>query len=224
MKRLVVYCEGNTEAKFVEAVLRPYFLSFDAHVTSRICETKRTPTKKYTGGGSDYCKIKRELSGFCKSDRNAMFTTMFDYYALPKNTPGVNMARGSIYGKAEHIERTVEEDLGSLPNLMFNLVVHEFEGLLFSDISKFSKVADSDALAELQKIRNDPHFPTPEHINDSPNTAPSKRIKAIVPRYEKSLDGTDIAQDIGITKITAECHHFAKWLEKLTVWAKEGAQ
>jgi hypothetical protein len=109
---------------------------------------------------------------------------------------------------------------GGFRNLFFNLVLHEFEGLLFADISAFQGIADNGAIADLQEIKNS--FPTPEHINDSPDTAPSKRIENIIPTYKKKLDGISIAKSIGVDGISAECRHFENWIAKLTAWAREG--
>lgn len=61
-------------------------------------------------------------------------------------------------------------------------------------------------------------FTTPEEIKDSPLTAPSKRIEALVPGYQKPLFGTLAAQHIGIDTIRAECRHFRNWLERLESW------
>ena len=56
---------------------------------------------------------------------------------------------------------------------------------------------------------------TPEHINNNPNTAPSKRILRIYPEYDKVLDGFNIAQDIGLTTMRSECRHFDEWLRAI---------
>ena len=58
-------------------------------------------------------------------------------------------------------------------------------------------------------------FATPEHINNSPQTAPSKRILALVPHYKKTVDGPLIAEDIGLDAIRAQCPHFNNWIERL---------
>ena len=46
-------------------------------------------------------------------------------------------------------------------------------------------------------------------------TASSKRVRAIIPEYEKPLFGTLAALEIGLDVIRAECPHFRQWLEKL---------
>ena len=58
-------------------------------------------------------------------------------------------------------------------------------------------------------------FTTPEEIDDSPVTAPSKRVEALVPGYEKPLLGALAILEIGLDPIGAECPHFDGWLHQL---------
>ena len=156
----------------------------------------------------------------CGEHPHEMITTMFDLYAMPSDTPGIDNNSINIYDKAECIEKAITDNIGNrFGNLLFNLVLHEFEGLLFSDVSAFESIADSETLAILHNIRAS--FETPEHINDAPETAPSKRIKKAIPEYSKVSDGVDIAEQIGIDKISNECRHFEKWITKLVSWARE---
>jgi hypothetical protein len=95
--------------------------------------------------------------------------------------------------------------------------MHEFEGLLFSDCQGFGAGIGRPDLAEtFQTIRN--QFETPEHINDSPITAPSKRVAMLAPEYDKVLSGPLAAIEIGLNTIRAECPHFRQWLELLEAW------
>jgi len=221
--RLYILCEGQTEDRFVKEILTPYLLPLNIFATPIICETKRVAGKKYKGGVSKYCKIKAELEILCKGDPTAFVTTMLDYYKLPSDTPGKGTT-GDIYKVASEIETAVNANLGGQHNLLINLIIHEFEGLLFSDVSAFNGEARADAktLLELARINN--NFPTPEHINDSETTAPSKRIKKILPEYSKTLNGIPIAKRIGIDKIAEECQHFRAWLENIQALGQEGAQ
>jgi len=125
-----------------------------------------------------------------------------------------------LLDKVQHIESAVESDLSEVNNFIFNLSVHEYEGLLFSRVSAFENVADDKQISILEGIRKE--FETPEHINNSYDTVPSRRLKAAIPTYQKVIDGTRVAQQTGIDRIAAECRHFANWLAKLTAWAKEG--
>jgi hypothetical protein len=93
-------------------------------------------------------------------------------------------------------------------------MMHEFEGLLFSDCPAFAAgIYRNNLAAEFQKIRDE--FNTPEEINDSPITAPSKRVKHLVPGYEKPLMGSLAAIAIGLSRIRDECPLFDCWLRSL---------
>ncbi|WP_322059014.1 DUF4276 family protein [Paraburkholderia sp. J63] len=93
----------------------------------------------------------------------------------------------------------------------------EFEALLFSDVRRFGEVTPQwiDFEHELERIRAD--FETPEHINDSPFTAPSKRLtNLLTPTYQKTRHGPVIAKRIGLATLRAACPHFGAWIRKLT--------
>jgi hypothetical protein len=93
--------------------------------------------------------------------------------------------------------------------------VHEFEALLFAEPEKFAIAYPNrqNQIRQLIKIRS--QFESPEEINEGSNTAPSKRIKAILPEYEKRTAGPLIALEIGLEKLCEENHHFNQWIEKI---------
>ena len=96
--------------------------------------------------------------------------------------------------------------------------MHEFEALLFSDISKFERLGDSwnnESQTRLQRICDDFKSKTPEDINNSAQTAPSKRLHAIFPGYSKIDDGPLIAEDIGLDTIRSKCPLFDQWIGEL---------
>ena len=92
---------------------------------------------------------------------------------------------------------------------------HEFEGLLFSDVSVFAGLVEAPdgSVEALQKIRS--QFETPEDINDYKDTAPSKRIKKVIPRYDKRVNAPLLAVEIGLDKIRTECPRFNDWVTSL---------
>ena len=93
---------------------------------------------------------------------------------------------------------------------------HEFEALLFSDVSCFGVVIGNipgSTLAALQAVRG--RFATPEDINDSAETAPSKRIARLIPHYNKRVHGPDVAMETGLDIIRKECVRFNEWLTRL---------
>ena len=113
--------------------------------------------------------------------------------------------------------RDVSSALGSSfdpSRFMPYIVMHEFEGLLFGDPDGFSLgIGKSDLSPKLRAIRNS--FGTPEEINDSPDTAPSKRVEDLMPGYQKPLNGVQAAQGIGLEAIRRECPQFSNWLDRL---------
>ncbi len=75
-------------------------------------------------------------------------------------------------------------------------------------------MADDAAIQRHQQIS----FDSPEEINDSQQTAPSKRIVGLNPGYAKVSDGVRISQKIGLTVMRAQCPHFNEWIGKLEAW------
>ena len=68
------------------------------------------------------------------------------------------------------------------------VMMHEFEALLFSDCEQFGRgIGRPDLAASFQGIRD--QFASPEEIDDSPETAPSKRVESLVAGYQKPLLG-----------------------------------
>lgn len=209
MKNVYIYCEGPTEESFINEILYPYFFNIGIAVYPIICTTKRTTTKKFKGGVSDYAKIKKELSMICTQHRNEYVTTMFDYYAMPDNTPGIDCNIADVHKRINQIEQTIDADIAQ-QNCRFHFMLHEFEGILFSKPNSFALIADDDVVNGIQAIRDS--YPTPEHINNSPETAPSKRIEALIPNYAKIKNGTLLSKDMGIDTIMEQCPHFSEWI------------
>ena len=93
--------------------------------------------------------------------------------------------------------------------------LHEFEGLLFTDVEAFAVVLNAPTVLveRLRAIRSS--FVTPEDINDNYETAPSRRIKSLLPRYQKVVHGPSQAAGIGLDAIRGQCPHFDGWLSRL---------
>ena len=98
------------------------------------------------------------------------------------------------------------------------VTMHEFEALLFSDCKAFARALENPGLAEpLLGIRG--QFMSPEHINDGRETAPSKRILALHPRYAKVAEGAMAAKEVTLARMIEQCRHFADWLHQLETLA-----
>jgi Domain of unknown function (DUF4276) len=210
MIRVHVFVEGQTEETFVRELLYRYFLEKNIFLNPILVRTSTTGK----GGVVSYAKIKPQLHRKCLEDQTAFVTTMFDLYALPSDFPG----SGSLpktsdpFQKAEYLETEMGKDIGH-KNFIPNLLVHEFEGLLYSNPQVFGGWFDESVVSILQAERD--VFPSPEHINDNPLTAPSKRIRNCCEGYDKPLHGSLLAIDIGLDTIRRECQHFNQWLLRL---------
>jgi len=213
MIRLKLLVEGQTEETFVRDVLAPYYAAQSVFITPIIVST--SPGHK--GGVVSYAKVKHQLIKLCRSDASAYVSTMFDLYRLPNDFPGKDRkgypAQGTGEKKAIFLEGELVKDI-SEPKFFPNLLVHEFEALLFTNPEKFSFWEDDGQIID-QLTRVAVDYKTPEDINDSPLTAPSKRILHLMPNYDKPLHGALIAYDIGLDAIRAACPHFAAWLQKI---------
>ena len=221
MRRLNFVVEGQTEEAFVNGVLRPHLGSYDIVATARCVTTRRDrrrPDRVHRGGLPDYGKARRDPERWMAEDGGAVFTTMFDLYALPEDFPGFAEARrlNDPYERVASLEAALSADVGG-HRLIPYLQLHEFEALLFSDPAKFDwEYLEHDRqIARLVEIAE--AHESPELIDDGLETAPSKRIAQHIPEYayQKASAGPLIAQRIGIDRMRERCPHFAEWLGRL---------
>ena len=213
--------EGQTEENFVNEVLAPYLYGRGyTSVGARLLGNARQRGQR--GGIRRWDSARKDILNHLKQDQGIFVTTMVDYYRLHRTWPGRAEAPQQAFAdRAATVEREVLEDVsdelgGSFDTRRFvpYVVMHEFEGLLFSDAEGFARgIARPDLSIRLQAVRNE--FATPEEINDSSETAPSKRLQALIPGYQKPLQGVLAAQEIGIDTIRKECPLFAGWIEEL---------
>ncbi len=208
MTRVHVFCEGQTEEVFVRDVLYPHFGRMSVWLNPIIVRTG----PQGRGGVTSYAKIKRQVETKCKEDTTSWVTTMLDFYGLPSDFPGMT-SHGDSMVRAQAVERAFQEDIAPR-NFISNILVHEFEGLLFSQPAAFGEWFEaSDIVEQLERVRND--FTSPEHINDDRCTAPSKRILKVCNSYDKVLHGSLIAIGIGLDAIRQECPLFNVWVSRL---------
>ena len=207
MIRVHVFCEGQTEETFVREVLYKHFISKQISLNPIIIRTG----PQGRGGAVSYGKIKHQIETQCQEDPSAWVTTMLDFYGLPSDFPDMNRESNAMT-RADVIQQAFQQDIVHR-NFLANLIVHEFEGLLFSNPSAFGQWFDESKVESLHNVRKE--YNTPEDINDSSDTAPSKRILNTCQGYEKVLHGPLIALDIGLDIIRRECPLFDVWIQRL---------
>ncbi len=222
MPRILVHVEGQTEERFVNQILAPhlYGAGYES-VGARLLGNARQRFRR--GGIRPWGSVRTDILDHLKEDRAVVATTMVDYYGLPHTWPGRRAAsdEGKPGARAATVEMALLDDISSALGDTFDrrrfipyVVMHEFEGLLFARPDRFaSAVERPDIAPELQAIRVE--FSTPEHINDSPGTAPSARIRRLYSGYQKASQGVLAAVEIGLDAIRGSCPLFDGWVRRL---------
>lgn len=218
MSRVYIVVEGQTEESFVTQVLGAVLWPSNVYPIPILLGGM--------GGRPIYPRVRKDILVLLKQERTAYCTTMVDFYGLGAGYPGAPVVVGMPpLEKVRRLEEAMKADIvAEVPELRPDvrflpyLQLHEHEALLFSDPEALARGIYQPSLEpSLRQIRN--AFPTPEDIDDSPATAPSKRINALYPGYRKPLHGTLAALTVGIESMRAECPHFRQWVEWLQTLA-----
>lgn len=219
MTRVRIICEGQTEEEFVNNLLFNHLQAYGVHPIPILIREGR-----HKGGDVRYERVCINVRNSLLQEKTAYCSTLIDFYGLPAKFPGKSdaKAQSSLNDIAASFcvafENALRRDIGenSVRRFIPYVQMHEFEALLFSDPERLANgIGRPDLYSELIRIANS--FSTPEHINDSRRTAPSKRIIKLFPGYrlQKPLYGGLAALEIGLPKIRQECPLFNAWLAKL---------
>ncbi len=220
MVRVHVLVEGETEVTFVKTVLQPYFAQYEIYLFPR-----KLGKPQHKRGICGYPLARRDILGTLKQEPHTFCTTMFDYYRMPFDWPKREEARHKPFAERPvAVEQAVSADVVGELGQNFDcerfipyVQMHEFEALLFSEPKLLADGLELSDDSETQRIRD--QFESPEEINDSEQTAPSKRIMRLNGGYSKVTDGVLISQKIGLHVMRSECAHFNEWIEKLEALA-----
>lgn len=212
MLRVAVICEGQTEANFVQTCLSPELNRAAFWVDAVILGSRHSNHK---GGRVSVERLAVHMARLRGNyDR---LTTLVDHYGF-ENPLSRSRQELEAAISAEAIKRGCDARV-VLPYVQ----MYEFEALLFSDVRAFEHIilpCHERELDSLAKIRTS--FEGPEAINNSRETAPSKRIQAIFgSRYQKAVAGPLIAREIGLNVIRRACPQFHAWVIQLEGWAAE---
>ncbi len=204
MIRLGIVAEGETEEGFINKVLAEH-----------LAERGVSATTVVLGGNVSVERLAGRMTILYYSFD--FVTSLVDFYRF-RNRP-----TNEVEVLENRILETVSRRVGSQfdnRKIIPYVQLHEFEALLFSDVSAFGgiPILPTAAIEQLTIIRS--QVTTPEDIDDGPDTAPSKRIASIMPRYNKVLHGNEVAQAIGLETIRRECPRFNSWLANLETLAR----
>jgi len=212
MKSLVIITEGRTEQKFATEVLSSHLSDKGIHLSHSF----------NLNGYKTYPKIKKDILNALGRYPNYIITTMFDYYGLSKikNFAGINfedLNGKNVAEKINILETSFEQDIDNCKFIPY-IQLHEFETFLFVDSNitavNLSGCKKPDVIEYIEDTKNKVDN-NPELINDSIQTAPSKRILKVYPTYDKVSDSLKVCEELGIQKIMNTCPHFKEWIEKI---------
>lgn len=212
--------EGATEESFIKRVLAPYlgYKNIGMHATQ---VTK--PGQK--GGDIRFGRVKNDVIRHLRQRSDTIVTLFLDFYGLA-DWPGLNSIQGnSTPAQIEKIlvESTISEIKELLPDMNLEhrffpfFIVHEFETLLFSNpgiLAEGLGIKKEKIEGTLLQFNGDL-----ERINNSRETAPSKRLEKWMPAYKKTVNGIPIAAEIGIEQMRSSVPLFDKWLRELEATA-----
>ena len=203
MVNVWISVEGSTEERFIKTTLSPHFWDMGIFLH---------PIN--IGGNVTLQRVARDIKML--ADRDGYVTTMYDFYGFEGKN--LNETKDSLEGKIKNYINNPSVIHKIFPYIQ----MYEFEGLLFS-----SPIAINECVSPIQsnptsisKWAQDilDHFDNnPEAINDSKETAPSKRLNKQT-NYKKTIDGPNIAKQIGLIEIRRKCAGFDKWIALIESW------
>lgn len=146
MSRLLIYVEGQTEETFVNEILAPHLYTCGyTKISARLVGNARQRDRR--GGIRAWSAVRKDILNHLKEDADCLSTTMVDFYALPQTGerawPGrTEAAQRAFAEKAKTVESALLADICVELSSGFGqsyfipyVMMHEFEGLLFSDTS-----------------------------------------------------------------------------------------
>ncbi len=211
---VIAIVEGKTEQIFIESVLQPY-------LAEKMIFINATQVSKpgQKGGNVRFERVKKDLALHLKQRSDTYITTLVDYYGT-EEWPGLEKVVKNA--SPEQIAQCINEATKKEAVALFSaqqaerrfipyMAIHEFEALLFSDSAT---LASAIGISEEQVITLLTDCGEPEAINNSPQTAPSKRLDEWFKtgKFPKTTMGIAIAQRIGIPRIREKCPLFNAWI------------
>lgn len=207
--RLAISVEGPTEYEFCRHLIRPHLQAYDVWAEPKIVMTKRNiagPNAK--GGAVTLDRVVAEVMPLLHSFDYV--TTLYDYYGFRGRMPDES---------ADALCQRMAARLAHPRHFIPYVQVHEFEALLFSSPETVGGFLDCPSVTKVM-IEALAACGNAEQVNDSPATAPSKRMeKAFADhcgqRYDKKFHGPLLLMEMGLPVIRAACPRFNGWLTRL---------
>lgn len=232
MRDLYVIVEGHSEETFVRDLLAPHLgahgvAAYPQRITTRDDIRHlggRTIRSLARGGhGGTFKHIRRDIESRWAQHRHRgiWLTTFLDLYHLPPDMPDASRCAGIAdpFARADALETAMAAAMPDCRVIPY-IQVHEFESLLFADLSQLDLLCESDAQRRaLHGLTQAVAGLAPEAINGGDATHPARRIADVFPRYAKPTDGNVVLSLIGLPTLLDRLPRFAAWVARLTTLA-----
>lgn len=215
MQQIAVVVEGQTEGQFISTVLAPHLWNFDIYLAPMVVTTSVAASGTRTRGGGGWIGYRKQIKNLLGQSHWRLVTTMIDFYAYPSDAPGFNCPRP--HTQRPCVRQRAEAMAADFADQRFApfVMLHEFETLVFAaGIDQPAVLGDVGLPSKLREEAG-ANADDVELINDSPNTAPSKRVARLWPGYKKPFDGVSVIEQAGIPAVASRCPGFASWLTRL---------
>ena len=214
---IIAIVEGKTEQDFIRWVVAPYLALKGIYIT---------PIQVYKpgsrGGDVKYSRVEKDINAQLRSRKDTIVTTFLDLYGL-KEWPELEsiVAEPNYENMVERLyevtDKSLRDRFGDFTvdqRIIPYFAVYEFEALLFALPEKLAEGLGCDVDRVVRIIEA---CGSPEMINNSPETAPSKRLNGLSHRgkFKKTTQGIAIAKSIGVETMRAKCPQFNNWLDQL---------
>lgn len=204
MISVYVSVEGYTETEFCSQVLAPYFLITGKNISI-------TPVSMR--GNVSLVRASSEVKKLLRCRNCDIVTTLYDLYGFKKPKDSKNCTK-------QELEKALEDEIKDPYKFIPYIQQYEFEALLFSDpITTSEELGSPQVASKLSEIVEESG--NAEKINDKYETCPSRRLKKIFPRFDKTLHGPNICEKTGIDRIREKCAGFNNWIEKIEELAQK---
>jgi len=213
---IVAIVEGKSEEIFIKDIIQPYLAAKSIFITPIIASK---PGQK--GGDVTFARVKNDIERHLKQRSDTYITLFVDFYGIKSDWPGITDTDGvpGPKGKSELVnlattKKVVEHfgEQGAETRFIPYISMYEFEALLFSDpavLARKLQISESKINAIITECGE------PENIDNSPATAPSKRLKSLSHRFRKTTIGIAILKEIGLPAIREKCPIFDGWVTTL---------
>jgi hypothetical protein len=224
MREVIVFAEGQTEEHFIKQVLAPTLHGLQIYLKPQLLPT----SKSGRGGAFSVDRFLLNARNTLRQKPDAVLSCFIDLYGLDTDFPEFahSQTLADVHQRVTLLEqalhRRVIEQVGCRADRFVpHIQPYEYEGLLFSDVEALAAIEPTwgRALPELRTVRAS--FDSPEHINNSYATKPSKRLEQLLhPRYKKTTHGPRAALRISLETLERECSHFRGWMNRLRELAR----